>query len=521
MKKIFIIIIIFLFALSVRLWNLNQMGRTWDEFTYVEWGYNFINLVQKGDFSNPYWYKTSGSPPVSRYLYGVASLLDINHFDLKGKPVFNYDLTFVRLVSVLFSCLTVVVIFLIGWKYISPFIGVVASIVFSLLPLSVGYAQIATLESLILFFFTTAIFSFFNFLNTYSKKNIILAGVFMGLALGVKYSNILLLPLSLLIFLLWYFYVGKNKIDKSKYFKGILGIFLFSFLTFFAIWPMPFFHIKEVLDYSYSLRIVPNKYPSVEVFFGKVMHVPVFYYFIQFLVTVPVIALSLFFVGAKRISDLTTGKILKNKYKFIINLENKWVLYAIILWFCFPFIQSFYNFRQQGIRYIIEIYPPFALIVAIGFDYIVSRFIKSSIKKFIIFVPVIIYLLVVLVRISPYYLDYYNLVVGGTRNVYEKNLFQLGWWGQGIKEAGLYLEKHAQKDSTVGLAIDPIESMPLSNKLKLFNYLDNKNYDYVLLGYYRVTRLGFDASNIKRKYDLVYSVKADGANIVWVYKRKK
>lgn len=521
MKKIFIIILIFLFSLSIRLWNLNQMGRTWDEPTYVEWGYNFINLVQKGDFFNPYWYKTSGSPPASRYLYGIASLLDINHFDIKGKPIFNYDLTFTRLISVLFSCLTVIVIFLLGWKYISPFVGVVASIVFSLLPLSVGYSQIATLESLILFFFTTAIFSFLNFLNTYSKKNIVIAGVFMGLALGVKYSNILLFPLSLLIFLLWYFYVGKNKKNRNNYLKGFLGIFLMSFLTFFAIWPMPFFHIKEVIDYSYSLRISPNKYPSVEVFFGRVMHVPVFYYFIQFLITVPTIILTLFFIGAKRISDLTKEKILKNKYEAILKLENKWILYTLILWFCFPFIQSFYNFRQQGIRYIIEIYPPFALIVAVGFDYIVSKFTKNSIKKFTIFIPVIIYLLIVLVRISPYYIDYYNSVVGGAKGVSEKQLFQLGWWGQGIKEAELYLEKNAPKDSRVGLAVDPVDSVPKSDKLKMFNYFEDKSYDFVLLGYYRVTRLAFDDNKIKRNYDLVYSVKADGADIVWVYKKRK
>lgn len=518
LKKITIVIVIFLFSISLRLWNLNQMGRTWDEPVYVEWGYNIINLVRKGDFSNKYWYANPGFPPVSRYFYGLASIFDINHYDSKGNPVFNYDLTYSRFVSAVLTSLTAIMVVLIGWKYFSPFVGIVGGAIFSMLPLAVAYGQIATLESHILFFFTGTVFWFLNFLSYFSKKNIILTGIFLGIALGVKFTNVLLLPLLFLIFIIWHFSNSKHKVITLKYIKGSICIPIISFFVFLIIWPMPWFHIQEVIKYNYSLRVMLNNYPSIEVFFGRVMHVPIFYYLVFFLITTPVILLILFFLGSKYILDYERRF---DELKAIDKRKNlKWVLYTLIIWFCLPFIQSFYNFRQHGIRYIIEIYVPFAIISAIGFDYLINKVTKNVWFKFVFFVFIVIYLFVILSRISPYYLDYYNFVVGGTKNVYEKKLFQLGWWGQGIREAGLYLEKNASSGSRVGLAVDPIESMPKLNKLKLSNYSDSKDYDYVVIGYYRITRLGFDDSKIRNNYNLIYTVNADGARIIKVYKRK-
>ena len=95
--------------------------------------------------------------------------------------------------------------------------------------------------------------------------------------------------------------------------------------------------------------------------------------------------------------------------------------FAIILWFLLPFSLSFYSWRQHGLRYIIEIYPAIALIAALGFDFLVSKITKSELKKFSYFVPIFIYLFIVLWQIKPYYLDYFNELVGGVNNVYEKN----------------------------------------------------------------------------------------------------
>lgn len=499
MNKWLIVILICLLSISLRLWNFNQMGKTWDEDAYVKWGYNFVKLAIKGDFSNAYWYKISASPPLSSYLFGMPARFDVDKFDSDGNPIFNYDYTHVRLVSVLLSSFTVILVMLFGWKYISFFTGAIAGSILSMLPLFVGYSQLATLESLIIFFFTATVFSFINFLTKFSKKNIFLTGILLGLALEVKYTNFLLIPLLFLIYLIYYFNFSRK--DGILRIKSLCLIFLVGLIIFFVLWPMPWFHLREVIAFNANLRNSPYSVP--EVFFGKLMHVPKLYYFIYFLITTPFLILAFFLFGLKKISN-----------------EKKWILYSIAVWFLFPFIQSIYNFRQHGIRYIIEIYAPLALIAAIGFDYIVSKFTKKTLFKAIMFMPIIIYLLILLIKISPYYLDYFNVVVGGTKNVYKQKLFQIGWWGQGIREAANYLIDNAPKGSRIGIAISPISSLPPLVDYKVSKYKNGQEYDYVVVNYFHVLREGFDDSRIRKDYNTIYTVLADGASLVIVYKHK-
>jgi hypothetical protein len=275
---------------------------------------------------------------------------------------------------------------------------------------------------------------------------------------------------------------------------------------------MPWFHLKEVLDMNYQLRIKDTGLSVPEVFYGKLILVPKVYYIVHFFITTPLIILGLFLVGSKKISDFS--KNLKNSNK------TKWILYSLIVWFIVPFVQSFYNFRQHGVRYIIEIYAPLALIAAFGFEQLVSRYTKKIRWKLLLFVPVVFYLFIILWRITPYYLDYFNLTVGGAKNVYEKRLFQLGWWGEGVKEAVVYLDNSAPIGSKVGLAVRPLLTLPPLKRLKTSVYKSTEKYDYVIVNHFNIIREGFNDEKIRMEYVPIYNVLADGAKLVTVYKHK-
>lgn len=505
MNKFLIILFIFLFSLGLRLWNLNQMGRTWDEGAYIVDGYNFINLIKKGDFSNPKWYSNPDHPPLARYLYGLASHLDVEKFDKSGNPIFKYDWTFSRILAVLSSSFSVVLVSLIGFRYISFFGGIIAGLILAMLPVFLGYSQIATLESLILFFFTASVYSFIRLMERYSVKKIIFVGIITGLALEVKQSNLLLIPLFFLIYVMWYLNRGVKEYKSffNKHLYAIVIVSFVGFLTFIFLWPMPWLHLKSVIEFHNKMWVQNVQLPPPEVFFGKLMLVPAVYYPVYFLITTPILIISFFLIGLKS-----------------IDLRKNWVLCSIIIWFCFPFIQSFYSFRQHGIRYIIEIYAPLAIISAVGIDFMFGKLNRKTwIGIFSVF-AIFIYLFIILIKISPYYLDYFNEIVGGSKNVYSKKLFQMGWWGQGIKEAGIYLEKNANAKSTVGLAISPVHVMYPLPDLKMSKYSDKKQYDYVIVNYFNVLREGFNDSQIRRDYINIYSVLADGATLVDIYKRK-
>ncbi len=503
-KKITILTAIFLFALLLRLWNLYDVGRTYDEEAYVKPGYQFIELIKKGDFGNTLWWEAPDEPPFARYLYGITAQFDVIKNNHIQEPTFNYDFRFSRLVSVLFSSLAVVLITAIGLRYVSVFVGICAGIIFAMLPFSLGFSQLATLESLIMFFFTANIFLFLSLLEKYSMKKVLTLGILFGLAASVKVTNILVFPLFLLMYAVWFFCKGKKKhieiLNKQTYallYIGILGI-----ITFFVIWPMPWFHLDHVARYLHQLRF--STHLSIpEVFFGKLHLAPVYYYAVLFLITTPAIVLLLFSVGLIEVKK-----------------TKKWIFYLFVLWFFFPFIQSFYHMRQQGVRYIIEIYAPLSLIAAIGFDSTISAITKNTLKKLVCLIPLIIYLFILLARITPYYTNYFNELIGGAGGVYRTKLFQLGWWGEGTKEAVVFLENIAPPYAIIGIVERQLRLAPPTKTLKIVPYTDNRTFDYVILHYYNILREGFDDKGIKKKYVLIHCVKADGACLIAIYKKK-
>lgn len=502
-KYLFIVSLIFAFSFVLRIWHLNDMGRTWDEGSYIEAGNKFIRLLLKGNFDDPSWYLVSDHPPLARYAYGIASFLDIQGYHKNGEPIYRYDYTYSRLVSVLFSSLCAVLIFLIAEEFISSFVGAVAAVIFSMIPFFLGLSQLATLESFIIFFFTASTYCFFKLFQRFSKKTLIAAGIVSGLALLVKQSNIILFPLFLGLYGIKY--VSSNHTTKhffSKYLLSIMLIFLIAILTFVLLWPMPWTHFSEAFEIQEKMWINDVKLSLPEVFLGKLILVPRIYYIVLFIITTPVILYLLFIAGL-----------------LLINKRKNWILYGIVFWFVFPFIQSFYPFKQHGVRYIIEIYAPFSILAAIGFDYIAGFLTKNVVKKFYLFIPIFLYLFFNLLKISPYYLDYFNELVGGVNNVYQKRLFQIGWWGQGIGEAGYYVQRIAPKGSTVGFALSP-NVLPPMKGLNVTRYLNTKKYDFVIVNYYTIIRDGFDDSQIRKNYELIHTVDADKAHLVYVYKKR-
>lgn len=498
---IIISFLLFAVALSIRLVNFNAMGRTWDEPAYVETAYKYIQLLKQNNFSDPFWYEQSDHPPLARYLFAAVSSFDIKNFDVKGQPVYYYNYTFARLISTILSCISVIFVFLIGYIFFNKFIGIISALVFSLIPFFIGFAHTATLEALIMFTYTGSLFFFLMYLEKRSRIFLALTGFFTGLAMLTKLTNIYVFVTIIIVYLFFNFSSFRDfKIKKVLIDTGIIGVI--CFLTTFVLWPMGWFHLKDVWAVQETMRFSANT-SIPEVFFGRLLLVPVIYYPIMFLITTPLMLILLGIIGMLKVDK-----------------SRNWVGIAIIFWFIIPFSQTFYHMRQHGVRYIIEIYAPFALLCGLGFEYFVTRFTNTTILKSLMFLPILGYLLLIFVRISPYYLDYFNEVVGGNNYVYSKRLFQMGWWGQGIYEAATYISSHSSRHVTVALnGSQPMLVMPFYNNLTVVDYKKYHNADYVIVPYFDIVRLGFDERNLSADYRVVYIVHVDKAGLVKVYKR--
>ena len=200
------------------------------------------------------------------------------------------------------------------------------------------------------------------------------------------------------------------------------------------------------------------------------------------------------------------------------------------IWFLFPFTQSFYYQAINGIRYIIEIYVPLSLIAALGLEAVANKIsLKSTSVKASLLISVFVSLLVTLMNVSPYYLSYYNSLVGGTEGVYYTQLFPLGWWGEGQKEAGDFVASSGSANDSLGLALIPEYVFPFipynsmeyfQDKQTLTKALSQEKFDYIIINDLFEERTKFNEKLLYRDYKPVYSVMADGAPIVKVFKHK-
>ncbi|PIR79714.1 MAG: hypothetical protein COU25_03820, partial [Candidatus Levybacteria bacterium CG10_big_fil_rev_8_21_14_0_10_35_13] len=347
-KIILLIFIIFLLSFSIRLSTLNQMGRTWDEPEYIEQGYKMDELLLKRDFSNSYFYTTYDHPPLAKYLYGITAHLDLNYIDKNGNPVFNYDYTFSRALSSLFGTLSVILVFLIALEFGGIFVAVLSGVIFATLPFFVGLSQLVTTESILMFLFNLGVYLFLKLLKIFSYKKAVLIGIVTGLALLVKQSNVLLFPIYGLFYVIYHFTSGiKNKLINLKIIFAFMIIVIFSILTFVVLWPMPYSHLDVITQINQKIWLVKTAPP--EVFWGKLILSPKIYFVTLFFITTPLLIIVLFLVGLK-----------------YIDIKKNWIYYCLIIWFLFPFTQSFYAWRMHGVRYIIEIYAPLSIIAALG-----------------------------------------------------------------------------------------------------------------------------------------------------------
>jgi 4-amino-4-deoxy-L-arabinose transferase-like glycosyltransferase len=505
------IIVIFLFAIVLRLWNFNQAGRWSDEQWYAEKSVALIELIKKGDFSNSFWYKGgSDHPPLSNYIYGLAGYKDLVSYEPLGKSIFpgmssgkanfNYDLTYMRLVSIIVSSLAVVIVFLIGLRYFSYFVGIVASMILAMLPHFLGLSHFVVLETWIMLFFNACVLSYMLYLETNKNSYLLVTGILTGLNLLVKQSDILIFAFYFFAYFAWKKINSKGKISPKHFFQ--IGII--SLVVCFLLNPVIFFNLPGFISYTYDLWFKESGL-TPEMVFGIQMGARPYFYLIAFLVTTPVLIILLAFLGMK-VSWMK---------------RKEWISAVLIIWFFVPFLMALFHHRQHMVRYIIQFYAPLSLLAAIGFEYTITKFTKSKILLYSFISPLFVYLIIILYSLSPYYLDYFNGFVGGTKNVYDKQLFYIGWFGEGLRGPGKYIESHASKNAKIGMAIDPnYRTLYQSQNLSYEIFNPEHKYDYVVVNYFNVIRMGFDQSILDRDYRIVYREKADDIDLAWVYKHK-
>lgn len=493
--KLTLPLIIFGFALAMRLYGLSAAGNSWDEHFYYDAAQKFAQNIRAGDFRSESWIINQEHPPLGKYLYipavALNSILD---------PPNDRAYATARILSAIYSVLTVLLVYQIGRHFFSKSMGFLAAVILALIPSYLAYSKTIVLDMPLVLFFTAATYFFLKAIEENKPQNYTWAVIFAAAAFTTKFNGGLILILFIAIFLLYN--LKQVKTEKSVTIPILL---LFSPLIFFLvlilIWPWlwndTFDHLlKSFMHWGGRIE---------EEFLGKEREGPIYYFLLYFLVTTPALLFIPFLTWI--------CQTLKNRQNLHL---------SILFWFLVPFLISFFHLRQDGIRYILPSYPAFALGTALGLQNMSLKL--QNFGRFFLPFLVFLYLGTTLVFSYPYFLDYYNEPVGFTKNIERKHLFVVGFYGQGMEEALNYLAQNAPEKSKVKIIITPDRDVIFYQKKNDKIILKDKlvrtfqdDYDYLIL--YRTSSKEEREKIDFEKLKVIYQVKAMGAPLATIYQR--
>jgi len=321
-----------------------------------------------------------------------------------------------------------------------------------------------------------ATYFWLKFLKKPSWKNILLSALILGISLLFKFSLLLLLPF-LIIITLFYIWIHKLPLIKYTSFSILIGLVA----LIFVIWPIYQVHTfnypieQQVKDNAFQLNSTSIPEPLLKPFLWM-SHQPALrsinHYFTGVLMALGRTAggNTTFFLGQISAKSWKTYfplvYLIKLPLSFLIL-----ILLALIWSFSFLFNKKNRNFKLRikkwasehftelsmlifliiywsvsirsnlniGIRHLLPIFP-FTIIL-------VSRATVSWLKdpflkvKYIFLGFLILWQVISVILICPYFISYFNELIGGAKNGYKYVTDSNLDWGQDLKRLSLFVKE--------------------------------------------------------------------------------
>jgi 4-amino-4-deoxy-L-arabinose transferase-like glycosyltransferase len=414
---------VFAVAAAVRLVDIGAAGQTWDEDVNWSAGRNYAENVVALDGAPRSWIWNYEHPPVSKYLAGIGALW-----------ADGYDPA--RAVMGLVVALGCALLVPIGARLFSLRVGVVAATVAALTPHLVAHGKVVGHEAPTVLVWSLALLLALGAHDgTPSPRRLAgrlaVIGAVLGLAVATRFVNALV-AIPIAVTLLAY---APPVTRRRTIALGAAIIPLVALATLVAIWPRlwssPITHMAE----AWARLRSPH---SPEPFLGVITNTPPLHYFLVYLAaTAPVGLLALALAGIARVLRLADRRTL-----------------VIAAWLLAPLVVMASPVRQDGVRYVMPCLTALALLAAVGLDTI-ATFLTARLPTMTRALPTTLaaitalYLAVTLVRVHPYYLDYYGEHVGGPAAVARARRFEVAWWGEGLADAVDHVNRHARPGAPV------------------------------------------------------------------------
>jgi 4-amino-4-deoxy-L-arabinose transferase-like glycosyltransferase len=180
-RTAFLILLITYFILI--LVNLTKQPMNWDEVGHLNRA-----LELQGAFYNNF-IRDSFYPPLFAIFTKVS-------FDLFGASLFS-----ARLVSAIFSVLTLWIVFELAYTMYGKKAALLSAFLLAVMPGYFWLSRLALLEVMLVFFFMLSLFLFFRWQNTRKNWLLVLSGLGLGFGFLTKYQIIAIVPVMVAVIL--------------------------------------------------------------------------------------------------------------------------------------------------------------------------------------------------------------------------------------------------------------------------------------------------------------------------------
>ena len=479
---------VFAVAVIVRWIDLGGFGQTWDEDVNWAAGRNYVTNLLALDFSQAAWTWNYEHPPVMKLLDGIGAQLA----DGFGPA---------RALSAIWISLGCALLVPIGKRLYTLRVGVLAAAIAALLPPLVAHGQIVGHESPTVLWWSLgtllALCAHDGLDDNPAARRTLWArlaviGVVVGIAIASRFVNGLLGPLCVVIVIV--------NAPASRLRTTVLGIPLMvvgTLVTFVAVWPRLWGNPFAAMSLSLAKLSAPH---ALEPFLGATTNHPPGYYFLAYLVaTLPVGALVLVLAGIVR-----------------AGIERSRSALILAAWFVIPLAVAASPVRQDGVRYVMPCVTALAMCAAGGLDFVAVRLARRFARAFVaLSAAIVLYLGITLVRVHPYYLDYFGEHVGGAGTVASRHWFETAWWGEGVDRAVAYVNQHAALGAKVHRECVEVAHLAWFRE-DLWSSMVRVPQEATWIVVYAPARRACPVPPDARK---VFAVDADGAVLAEVYRR--
>jgi len=497
-KKFVNIIAVFLllFMLAVAFLSMKGDSLTMDELAHIPAGYGYMH--EKDYRLNP------EHPPLLKDLAAIPLLFmdlkfdkefgawknEVNgQWDMGANFIFHSGNNPEKIIFWARIPMLVILIilgfYMFKWakELFGPKAALLSLFLFSFSPAFIAHGRLVTTDVGAAAAFFIAAYYFVKWLQLPTKKNLIIAGIVFGIAQLIKFSLFLLVPTFGLFLIIWIIVAPAKKYGagKQKFWHYLGKFILILIIGYLLVYPVYLFHVanypheKQISDtefiasqfpfkpiYKPLMTITKNSIlrPYGQYFLGLLMvfqratggNTTFFlgevtnkgwptYFPIVYAIKEPLILHILTIIALLFLAWRFSAK------NFVRSLKNNFPEWAMLVFVGIYWIFSIRSNLNIGIRHILPTFP-FVYVLISGQ---IKRIFEYMREKKMLGIWALTFGFLMLwyafssLSIFPYYLTYFNEIVGGAKNGYlyvvDSNLD----WGQDLKRLNNWLDEQGIK----------------------------------------------------------------------------